>query len=43
MWSSVVVFGPGSGNAHQDNEFASQKMYLDFIDIYQQIIKEYFK
>ena len=40
---NYVVFGPGNGNAHQDNEFVSQTMYLDFIDIYQQIIKEYFK
>ncbi|MBA1434754.1 ArgE/DapE family deacylase [Bombilactobacillus bombi] len=39
---NYVVFGPGNNNAHQDNEYVSKTMYLDFIEIFKQIITEFF-
>ena len=36
-----AVFGPGNDTQHQDNEYTSKKMYLEFIDIYQQLFVQY--
>jgi succinyl-diaminopimelate desuccinylase len=37
-----LTFGPGAGNvAHQDNEYVSKAMYLDFIDLYQELFGAY--
>ena len=40
---NYVVFGPGENNAHQDNEYVTKQMYLDFIDIYKQLLIEFFE
>lgn len=40
---NYVVFGPGNGNSHQDNEFVSKAMYLEFIEIFKKVIVEFFK
>lgn len=36
-----AVFGPGNDSQHQDNEYTSKKMYLNFIEMYQKIITAY--
>ncbi|GEO70405.1 ArgE/DapE family deacylase [Levilactobacillus acidifarinae] len=37
-----VVFGPGNDSQHQDNEWTSKSQYLDFIEIYKQVLTQYF-
>ena len=36
-----AVFGPGNDTQHQDNEYTSQQMYFDFIEIYQKLFTQY--
>lgn len=36
-----AVFGPGNESQHQDNEYTSKQMYLNFIEIYQKVIQAY--
>ncbi len=38
-----AVFGPGNDTQHQDNEYTSKRMYLNFIEIYQKLITAYLK
>jgi succinyl-diaminopimelate desuccinylase len=38
----VVVFGPGSKTSHQENEYVDLKQFNNFIDIYKEIIKQFF-
>ncbi|BDR54037.1 succinyl-diaminopimelate desuccinylase [Bombiscardovia apis] len=38
---SYLTFGPGSNTPHQDNEWVSKAMYLDFINIYKELISQY--
>ncbi|MFT8406580.1 MAG: ArgE/DapE family deacylase [Liquorilactobacillus nagelii] len=38
----VVIFGPGSKTAHQENEYVELKQFNCFIDIYKTIIKKFF-
>ncbi|WEV40487.1 ArgE/DapE family deacylase [Lactobacillus sp. ESL0681] len=40
---AYLVYGPGSNTPHQDNEYVSEQMYLDFIEIYKQIFQNYGK
>jgi succinyl-diaminopimelate desuccinylase len=40
--ATYLVFGPGNETAHQDNEYVSQQMYLNFIEIYQKMLLTYF-
>ncbi|NVY95790.1 ArgE/DapE family deacylase [Lactobacillus sp. DCY120] len=40
--ANYVAFGPSSDNPHEDNEYISRQMYLDFIQIYQELITAYF-
>lgn len=37
-----AVFGPGNDSQHQDNEWTSKSQYLDFIEIYKQVLTQYF-
>ncbi|AKV54944.1 peptidase M20 family protein [Bifidobacterium actinocoloniiforme DSM 22766] len=36
-----LMFGPGSGTQHQDNEWVSKAMYLDFTHLYKELFKRY--
>lgn len=36
-----IAFGPGNETVHQINEYVEKEMYFNFIDIYQDIAKEY--
>ncbi|RBP98846.1 ArgE/DapE family deacylase [Bifidobacterium xylocopae] len=36
-----LMFGPGSGTQHQDNEWVSKAMYLDFTELYKELFKRY--
>lgn len=38
-----AVFGPGNDTQHQDDEYTSKQMYLDFIDLYQSVFTAYLK
>ncbi|MDF7638665.1 ArgE/DapE family deacylase [Lactobacillus sp. ESL0791] len=38
---SYLVYGPGSDTEHQDNEYVSQQMYFDFIEIYKQTFAKF--
>ncbi|MDF7683432.1 ArgE/DapE family deacylase [Lactobacillus sp. ESL0679] len=40
---AYLMYGPGSDTPHQDNEYVSEQMYLDFVDIYKQIFTNYGK
>ncbi|MDF7669588.1 ArgE/DapE family deacylase [Lactobacillus sp. ESL0703] len=40
---AYLVYGPGSNTPHQDNEYVSEQMYLDFIDIYKGIFTNFGK
>ncbi|MDF7672224.1 ArgE/DapE family deacylase [Lactobacillus sp. ESL0701] len=40
---AYLVYGPGSDTPHQDNEYVSEKMYLDFINIYKDIFTNFGK
>lgn len=37
----VAVIGPGNATAHQINEYVDEALYLDYIDFYKAIIKDY--
>lgn len=40
--ANYAVFGPGNPlKMHQTNEYASEQMWFDFIEIYQQLFKKY--
>lgn len=42
MGTNYAVFGPGNPlKMHQTNEYASEQMWFDFIDIYEKLFKEY--
>lgn len=36
-----IIFGPGSQSVHQVNEYVDKQMYLNFVDIYEQLFTEY--
>ncbi|MFD1455485.1 ArgE/DapE family deacylase [Levilactobacillus lanxiensis] len=36
-----IVFGPGSNTAHQVDEYVDQQMFLDFTELYQQLLPGY--
>jgi len=36
-----VVYGPGNDTPHQDNEYVSEKMFLNFIEIYKELFSSY--
>lgn len=40
--ANYVMFGPGNDNPHQDNEYVSQTMYLQFVEIYKQLFTKFF-
>lgn len=37
----LILFGPGNDTPHQPNEYVDIQNYLDMIDIYKEIVKEY--
>lgn len=37
----VVVYGPGNDTPHQDNEYVSEQMFFDFIEIYKKLFVQY--
>ncbi|MFC6181490.1 ArgE/DapE family deacylase [Lactiplantibacillus daowaiensis] len=39
--ADYTVFGPGNLTSHQPNEYISAKMYLDFIEMYEQLFPAY--
>ena len=41
--ANYVVFGPGDDNAHQDNEYVSKTMFLNFCHIYLKLFLAYLK
>ncbi|UQS81486.1 ArgE/DapE family deacylase [Bombilactobacillus folatiphilus] len=41
--ANYVMFGPGNDNPHQDNEYVSQTMFLQFIEIYKELFTEFLK
>ncbi|WEV51833.1 ArgE/DapE family deacylase [Lactobacillus sp. ESL0731] len=43
MGFAYLMYGPGSNTPHQDNEYVSEQMYLDFIDIFKDILVNFGK
>ena len=41
--ANYVVFGPGNDNSHQDNEYITQQMFFDFIEIYHELFIKFFQ
>lgn len=39
---NYVMFGPGNDNEHGNNEYLSKTMYLEFIDLYEELFTKFF-